>query len=102
MDELIKLMRRHKPGYRLDLGDASVSVDYDELRKDDVVFVAVYPGRGIPNSFNDHYEMLGCESMRDEPYIRGVIRMTDPHQRTLLGLQMEILDKTQILGRKNV
>lgn len=87
--------------HRLDIGDDYKDYNTAELQEPDIMFLAIYPGQGIPNAFNDHYEILGCESLADEPYLRAVVRVRDPYQRTLLALQIPELDKRSILGDRD-
>ena len=100
MDKLIQLLKKHKPAYRLDHGDEVRDYTYEELKDDSVMFLAMESSRYLPDEFEAHHEYLGCESHRDEPYIRVCVRVPDAHQRTLLALQLPVLDKQQILGRK--
>lgn len=84
--------------HRLDLGDDYKHYTTAELREPDIMFLAILPGQGIPASFDDHYDLLGCDSRADEPWIRAVVRVTDPYQRTLLALQIPELNKQEILN----
>ena len=77
MDELIQLLKKHRPGYRLDHGDDVRDYTYEELQDDSVLFLAMGADSDIPEGFEEHHEYLGSESYRDEPYVRVCIRKTD-------------------------
>jgi hypothetical protein len=102
MDKLIQLLKKHRPGYRLDHGDEVRDYTYEELQDDAVMFLAMGADNDIPEGFEAHHEYLGSESHRDEPYVRVCIRIPDPHQRTMfmLALQTPVLDKKKIFRRK--
>lgn len=103
MDKLIKLMSKYKPtGYRLDKGDDYMDYTREKLQDPAVMFLAIKSGDYLPAGFEAHHEYLGCDSKNDEDYIRVCVRVPDQHQRTLLALQMPVLDKQQILGERHV
>lgn len=102
MKEILELLSKHRPGYRLDHGDEVRDYTYEELQDDSVMFLAMGSDSDIPDGFEQHHEYLGSESYKDEPYVRVCIRMPDAHQRTLFVLALQtasLLNKQHILRR---